>query len=129
MAPWRFDDLNVASMWFDADVQRLLPAVAPEVERALVEILDNPLASPRAVIGGEMVYIKRINAALTSNVVVPALLLAYTASQRDHLIRKLALCRAAEVAPDGAASSDEQIYRALERLVEAALRRARDSNH
>jgi hypothetical protein len=126
---WRFDETDVGSMLFDEDVRPFLPAVAPALERALVEILENPLANPRAVVRGEVVYIKRLNPSLVSAEVVPALLLAYTAVHRERLIRKLALCRAADVAPDGIASSDEQIYRALERVVETVIRRAHQQDH
>ena len=126
---WRFDDLDPGKLWFDEDVRSLLPAVQPALERALVEILENPLANPRAVIRGEVVYIKPLNPSLINTEVVPALLLAYTAVQREHTIQKLALCRAADVTPDGVASTDEQIYRALERVVETAMRRARSQSH
>lgn len=126
---WRFDDLDPGKLWFDEDVRQFLPAVRPALERALVEILENPLASPRAVIRGEVVYIKRLNPSLVATEVIPALLLAYTAVQREHVIRKLALCRAADVAPEGIASTDEQIYRALERIVETARRRLLSRNH
>ena len=123
-AGWRFDDTDVGNMWFDEDVMPFLPAVEPALQRALIDILENPLASPLAVVRGEVVYIKHLDPALVSAEVVPALLLAYRVIQRDRLIRKLALCRAADVAPNGTASTDDQIYRALERVVEAALRRA-----
>ena len=126
---WRFDDMDPGSMWFDEDIRPFLPVVAPALERALVEILENPLVNPRAVVRGEVVYIKHLNPALVSTEVVPALLLAYTTALRERLIRKLALCRAAEVAPDGPASTDEQIYQALERVVETAMRRTRRHDH
>ena len=129
MSNWRFDDRDPGGLGFDEDVEPFLPTVVPALERALLEILDDPLANPRAVVHGQVVYIKRINPSLVSTQVVPALLLAYTASQRDHLIRKLALCRAADVAPSGLGSTDDEIYRALRGLVDAAIRRARRQNH
>ncbi len=126
---WRFDETDIGSMLFDEDVRPFLPAVTPALERALVEILENPFANPRAVVRGEVVYIKHLNPSLVSSEVVPALLLAYTAVQRERLIKKLAVCRAADVAPDGIASTDQQIYRALERVVETVIRRARHQDH
>lgn len=129
MTTWRFDDTDPANVWFDEDVRPFLPAVKPALERALIEILDNPLVNPRAVVRGEVVYIKRLNPSLVNAEIVPALLVAYTADQREHLIRKLALCRAADVAPDGLASTDRQIHQALERMVETAIRRARRMDH
>ena len=126
---WRFDETDIGSMLFDEDVRPFLPAVTPALERALVEILENPLGNPRAVVRGEVVYIKHLNPSLVSSEVVPALLLAYTTLHRERLIRKLAVCRAADVAPDGIASTDEQIYRALERVVETVIRRAQQQDH
>jgi len=120
---WRFED-GEANERFEEDVRAYLPAVMPALQRALVEILENPLANPRAVVRGEVVFIKHLNPSLFSSEVVPALLLAYTALQRERLIRKLALCRAADVAPNGILSTDDEIYRALERVVDVALRRA-----
>jgi hypothetical protein len=129
MAPWRFDTDDVASMAFDEEVQALLPAVTAVVERALAEILEDPLANMQAVVAGEVVYIKRLNPSLAAREVVPALLLVYSLTQRNHLIRKLVLCRAADVTPAGLLSTDEQIYSALERIVATALRRARQHDH
>ena len=129
MTDWRFAEADNSNAWFEEDVQSFLPSVLPAVERALIEILENPLGNPQAVIRGEVVYIKRLNPALVNGEVVPALLLAYTASHRDRLIRKLALCRAADVAPDGIASTDDEILRALQRLVDTAIRRAQRRSH
>jgi hypothetical protein len=124
---WRFED--PAGAWFEEDVERYAPAVRPVLERALLEILDDPLASPRAVVRGDIVYIKRLQSFLTPDEVVPALLLVYTVARAERLIRKLALFRAAEVAPTGGRSTDRQIYAALERMVETAIKRAKRREH
>jgi hypothetical protein len=120
---WRFED-GEDDEQFEEDVRAYLPAVLPALQRALVEILDNPLANPCAVVRGQVVFIKHLSPSLVSTEVVPALLLTYTALQRERLIRKLGLFRAADVAPNGILSTDDEIYRALERVVDTALRRA-----
>jgi hypothetical protein len=125
---WRYED-GEDSEWFDEDVRAYLPAVMPALQRALVEILDNPLANPRAIVRGEVVFIKHLSPSLVSSEVVPALLLLYTALQRERLIRKLALCRAADVAPNSILSTDDEIYEALERVVQTALRRTHHHDH
>jgi hypothetical protein len=126
MTDWRFDNEDPASECFEEDVLRFLPAVKPALERALVDIQDDPLSNERELVRGEVIYIKRLDASLTDNEIVPALLLGYTVSQRQKLIRKLLLCRVAEVTPNGTDTKDKEIYEALRRVLDIALARAKN---
>jgi hypothetical protein len=53
----------------------------------------------------------------------------YSVARAERLIRKLGLFRAADVAPKGSTSTDEEIYQALERIVQTAIRRAKRYEH
>jgi hypothetical protein len=133
MNDWRFDVDNPANEFFEDDVMRFWPAVKPGLERALDEILDDPLGNLRDVVREQVVYIKRLapvprldpRTGDFRGVLVPALLLAYTVNKRAKLIRKLLLYRVAEVAPQGSDTPDLEIYEALQRVLELALARAK----
>jgi hypothetical protein len=116
---WRFD--QSPKLILDPEVERLAPFVQPELERALVGILENPLANPPAVVKGEMLRIQRVHPSVPD---VPPLLLAYTTNRRDQLIPTLALVPSADVVPQlAAARGDRKTLEALHR-VEAAAERA-----
>jgi len=120
---WRFDD--PANVVIDRNAEQLMPLVRPDLERALLDILDNPLANPREVVRGEVVYIKRLHPSTVGSVLIPALLLAYTAVQRERLIRIRSLAIGGD--PTGQLSGligDGQTDAALERLVATARQRA-----
>lgn len=117
---WRFDETAISESWVvAADVQQFMPVARPALERAILEIQANPLASPRTVVRGEVIHIKRIPAVIGEDIAFPALLLAYAAKKRDRLIRLLSLCRAADAASDAVSSDDQLVAAALLRILEA----------
>ena len=122
-AGWRFAD-EPSQFVLDPVVEKLVPHIRPALERALLDILENPLGNSREVVRGELVYIKRIRPSVTS-VLVPALLLAYTATQRERLIRlrSLAAGREADAVFDALPGGDETMN-ALQRVFAREMRDA-----
>lgn len=118
---WRFDD--PANVVIDRSAEQLIPLVRPDLERALLDILDNPLVNPREVVRGEVVYIKRLHPSTVGSVLIPALLLAYTAVQRERLIRIRSLAIGGDPKLSGLVG-DGRTDAALERLVATARQRA-----
>lgn len=107
----------------EPDVEHFIPMVRPELERTLVDILEDPLAIPLNVESGtQMARIKRIRPSVVGKTEVPALLLAYTAGPREPLIPRLALSRAVEGASDFGLG-DEQTVEALKHLMDTVADR------
>ena len=116
MDGWRFD--VAPAVIFDVDEEQLAVALRPVLERALVEVLENPLGNPLAVEGAEPVRIKPLPPVLVGERQVP-LLLAY--AHRERLIQKLI------VAPAAPPRVDRRIEVELKRLRRAAQRRSRNA--
>lgn len=110
---WTFDLDTSASMLFQQDVLKIGPAVIKAVERALNEILVDPLANQRDLVRDQVVYIKRLQPQMAGEERGPGLLVAYTVNKRTKLVRKLALCRVADIAPHGSDTLDREIYEAV----------------
>jgi hypothetical protein len=116
---WRFDESPKVIV--DPEVEHFASFVQPELERALLDILENPFGNPPAVMKGEVVRIERLHPSVAD---VPPLLLAYTTNRREHSIPTLALGPAAEVIPELAAGGDQKTLEALHRVVETVAERA-----
>jgi hypothetical protein len=116
---WRFDETE--SFVVGKDVLEFIPAARPVLERALLEIQEDPLDTPREVVEGEVAFVKRLQPPRT-NGAVPGMLLGYKAVRRDRKIRQLVLARAADASSALAAGT----YVALEHVMAVANRRARE---
>jgi hypothetical protein len=124
-AGWRFDE--AAPIVADPFVDVVIREGRPAIERALLEVFENPLASPREVTNGEVVYIQRVDAGKPPNESTPptpALLLGYAATQRDRVIRILGVSRAAN-----APAEDAEALAALQRVTETVVARAHGKRH
>ncbi len=119
---WRFG--NPLKEAVEPDVERFMPMVRPELERALVDILEHPLAiRPTVEPGSDPARIKHIHPSMVGKKEAPTLLLAYTAKPREQVIPQLALSRAVAAAPGLVATDDELTTAALERLMETVQAR------
>ncbi len=117
---WRFDERTLGQFWFvDDDVQQFMHVARPLLERAFLEILADPLASPRTVVRGEVIHIKRLPSFVIEERLVPPLLLAYTVKKRDRLIGMQSLCRAADTLLNDLSTEDERVHAALQRMLGA----------
>jgi hypothetical protein len=124
--PWRFDANNPYEDGFE---QALLdaadsPQVLEIVKRKCVEIQRDPKANYPSVVGGKCVYIAKTGSSKIRGVDVGPLLIVYTLSEREKLIQRVFICKAADVARKVEGSTMDTIGRTLSEAIEAALTRA-----
>jgi hypothetical protein len=130
MSNWRFDDNDPGEIVFAEDVKKFAPFVRAAVERALIDILEDPLAKQYLeMVNGEVFYVSVMQPSLDGGEVIPTLLIIYTASRKEKRVRKVGLHRAKAVAPNWGSLNEEEMLAALRRAIQIARRRAKGRSH
>jgi len=130
LTPWRFDknhpyeDSFEQALMTQADSQPFLEMV----KRICVEIQRDPRAHHRGTVLGKFVYIVKSAAVTCPGGHVDPLLVVYTLSEKDHLIQRVFICRAAEYVDDLQRATMDTIERALRPAIERAIRNAGESH-
>jgi hypothetical protein len=121
---WRFDRNNPYEDSFEEGLLRMLgsPHVFDVVKRKFVEILRNPKANHRGTVQGRVVYIAFTGPGnLVGGLDIEPLLLVYTLQERDKLIQRVFVCRAAEYVDDPAGATMQTMAPALRGAIARAL--------
>jgi hypothetical protein len=131
MSNWRFDENDPGEVTFNKEVEEFGAAVRPAVERALIQILEDPLANQfLELFEGDLYYVSVVQPSLQGDEVIPALLIIYSAKKSEWLVRKVAIHPAREFAPKRDELDEKELQAALRRAIRIARRRARERrNH
>lgn len=117
---WQFDLNNPYEDIFEESLLRVVESsrMLELVQRACIDILRDPKANEVAVVRGRPVYIAKVR---SGDPAMPTLLIAYQVSEREALIRRVLVCKAAEVGSTNAATaSQDQLLQTLGTLLARA---------
>lgn len=118
---WKFDQSNPYEDSFEDGLLRTVSSklVFDMILRKCADIQRAPTQNPFGLVRGKVMYIAKTGRVKFGEMEVDPLLIVYTLKQRERLIQRVFVCRAADWVEENATS--DQINRALRPAIERAL--------